>query len=262
MKNKFRGLTTRIVAMALAVVAVFGMIPALSASAATNSANTGGLGIANRDHIVYEWGSGSGEKGKIFKNEGFTILRHVEGYEKPSIEIEYSTSEGKKHGYLYDYNITSYESSTSVATVISGSSVYYGPNTSTYERAGSVDTSETVVVLESSNGWAFIEYNTAAYGRKRAYITTDKLNIANPERLDGLCIYNRNPNNKYPITGTATRPIYQGPSTTYNDNGSVSYKDGSVQYFWWGGTNGEAFYYVEYSISSGKLKTGYLQVPV
>lgn len=258
MKNKFRGLTTRIVAMALAVVTIFGMVPALSASAATYSASSGGLGIANRDHTVYEWGSGTGEKGTIYKNEGFTILRHVEGYPKPSIEIEYSTSQGKKHGYLYDYDITSYESSTSVATVSSGSSVYYGPNTSTYERAGSVSAGETVVVLESSNGWAFIEYNTSASGRKRAYVTTDKLNIANPGRLDGLNIYNRNANSK--VTVSSKCPIYQGPSTTYKDNGSVSAADGMIQYFWWGGTNGEAFWYVEYTVSStGKLKTGYLQ---
>lgn len=257
MKNKLKGLTTRIVALALAIAAVFSMLPAISASAATNSEYTGGLGIANKDHIVYEWASGGAEKGEIFKNEGFTILYEVQGYPHKVVRIQYSTSNGMKDGYLIDYDITSYAGSTSVATVTTGSSVYYGPNTSTYERAGSVDTGEVVVVLESSNGWAFIEYNTSTSGRKRAYITTNKLDIVSPSRLSGLNIYNRNTQNK--VSVSSTRPIYQGPSTTYNDNGSVSAADGMIQYFWWGGTNGEAFWYVEYTISSGKLKTGYLQ---
>ena len=234
------------------------MIPSPSVYAVSESVlYTGGLGIANEAQTVWENTDGTGKVGTIYANEGFTILYSLRG----AVRVQYSSSNsasGMKEGYIVTPNITTFTDETSVGKVNAGTSVYYGPNSSTYERAGSVNSGEYVVVLEKSDGWAFIEYNTKNDGRKRGYIPDSNLTIYYPGRLSSLNIKNRNPNNKVSIS--SKMDIYQGPSSAYKSNGSVSSADNDIQYFWWGGINGEAYWYIEYEVfSTGKLKTGYLR---
>lgn len=256
MKNKFKVLTTRILTFFLSIFTFFAMVPLFLSNVYAETLYTGGLGIANEAQTVWETTNGTGKVGTIYKNEGFTILYTNNNVMRVQYSSPNSTT-GMKEGYIVNPNVTSLVDGTSVGKVNYGTSVYFGPNTGTYERAGSVNSGEYVVVLERSNGWAFIEYNTKADGRKRGYINDSNLTIYYPSRLSSLNIYNRNSINK--VSVNSKRDIYQGPTSTYNINGSVSASDGYMQYFWWGGFNGEAYWYVEYSLSNGKLKTGYLR---
>ena len=183
-------------------------------------------------------------KDYIFPNETFTILCK----DGNSYFISYSTANGPTLGYVFTgFMFDTY--STCMGIVTSYSSVYYGPDTTTYERSGSVNSGEYVAILASESNWYFIEYDTSN-GRKRAYVPAQNVSIqyaedSNIPLFGNVC---------GELTISSKINVRQGPSTLYSVYGSVSNQKADLLKV------EDDFYYIRYSLNSGKLKTGYIAI--
>lgn len=130
-------------------------------------------------------------------------------------------------------------------TMKSAQTAYMGPGTtSIYAKAGSVDSGESVSVINIEQGWIYIEYNTSN-GHKRGYVPSGTVSysgsLPTANYLDGY--YNAT---------TGERNIYYLPSTSGLTVGSVYSGEGVTVL----STDGDVSY-VEYSSSSG-TKRGYV----
>ena len=156
----------------LALLLLLSTFPFLIGNAAYN--NCCGLAKAVFDNLpVYDSSiqSEGNIKDYIFPNETFTILCK----DGNSYFISYSTANGPTLGYVFTgFMFDTY--STCMGIVTSYSSVYYGPDTTTYERSGSVNSGEYVAILASESNWYFIEYDTSN-GRKRAYVPAQNVSM-------------------------------------------------------------------------------------
>lgn len=238
----------RFLSLALALVALVTAIPANQVFASENY--NGCWGITYSSMPVYSDQYGTTRIGSLFKQEGFTILR----FTSDGAQIEYSTSSGKKDGYILHGDYEYQDTYTSVGYITATANVFYGTDASTYQKAGAVYAGENVVILAKNSYWAYIEYNTTA-GRKRGYIYANCVTPYNTPTSGkwGDLYTTRTPSNMS-ITGTQT--VYSGPSSNYAAVGSVSnetvIKRGEV----WLVGDYEAWY-VEYNTSSG-MKSGFI----
>lgn len=229
----------------LALLLLLSTFPFLIGNAAYN--NCCGLAKAVFDNLpVYDSSiqSEGNIKDYIFPNETFTILCK----DGNSYFISYSTANGPTLGYVFTgFMFDTY--STCMGIVTSYSSVYYGPNTTTYERSGSVNSGEYVAILASESNWYFIEYDTSN-GRKRAYVPAQNVSIqyaedSNIPLFGNVC---------GELTISSKINVRQGPSTLYSVYGSVSNQKADLLKV------EDDFYYIRYSLNSGKLKTGYIAI--
>lgn len=132
----------RLLYLILALVTVLTTIPPVTTKASSYSDGMG-YTMTNR-HTVYASASTSTYKGTIYAKETFTILESTGEF----YHVEYSTSSGTKEGYVkIDSDIISYSGSTYVANVLSTSTVYFGPDSNSYETVGNIFAGEHVVVL-------------------------------------------------------------------------------------------------------------------
>lgn len=229
----------------LALLLLLSTFPFLIGNAAYN--NCCGLAKAVFDNLpVYDSSiqSEGNIKDYIFPNETFTILCK----DGNSYFISYSTANGPTLGYVFTgFMFDTY--STCMGIVTSYSSVYYGPDTTTYERSGSVNSGEYVAILASESNWYFIEYDTSN-GRKRAYVPAQNVSIqyaedSNIPLFGNVC---------GELTISSKINVRQGPSTLYSVYGSVSNQKADLLKV------EDNFYYIRYSLNSGKLKTGYIAI--
>ena len=229
----------------LALLLLLSTFPFLIGNAAYN--NCCGLAKAVFDNLpVYDSSiqSEGNIKDYIFPNETFTILCK----DGNSYFISYSTANGPTLGYVFTgFMFDTY--STCMGIVTSYSSVYYGPDTTTYERSGSVNSGEYVAILASESNWYFIEYDTSN-GRKRAYGPAQNVSIqyaedSNIPLFGNVC---------GELTISSKINVRQGPSTLYSVYGSVSNQKADLLKV------EDDFYYIRYSLNSGKLKTGYIAI--
>lgn len=229
----------------LALLLLLSTFPFLIGNAAYN--NCCGLAKAVFDNLpVYDSSiqSEGNIKDYIFPNETFTILCK----DGNSYFISYSTANGPTLGYVFTgFIFDTY--STCMGIVTSYSSVYYGPDTTTYERSGSVNSGEYVAILASESNWYFIEYDTSN-GRKRAYVPAQNVSIqyaedSNIPLFGNVC---------GELTISSKINVRQGPSTLYSVYGSVSNQKADLLKV------EDDFYYIRYSLNSGKLKTGYIAI--
>ena len=229
----------------LALLLLLSTFPFLIGNAAYN--NCCGLAKAVFDNLpVYDSSiqSEGNIKDYIFTNETFTILCK----DGNSYFISYSTANGPTLGYVFTgFMFDTY--STCMGIVTSYSSVYYGPDTTTYERSGSVNSGEYVAILASESNWYFIEYDTSN-GRKRAYVPAQNVSIqyaedSNIPLFGNVC---------GELTISSKINVRQGPSTLYSVYGSVSNQKADLLKV------EDDFYYIRYSLNSGKLKTGYIAI--
>ena len=229
----------------LALLLLLSTFPFLIGNPAYN--NCCGLAKAVFDNLpVYDSSiqSEGNIKDYIFPNETFTILCK----DGNSYFISYSTANGPTLGYVFTgFMFDTY--STCMGIVTSYSSVYYGPDTTTYERSGSVNSGEYVAILASESNWYFIEYDTSN-GRKRAYVPAQNVSIqyaedSNIPLFGNVC---------GELTISSKINVRQGPSTLYSVYGSVSNQKADLLKV------EDDFYYIRYSLNSGKLKTGYIAI--
>ena len=229
----------------LALLLLLSTFPFLIGNAAYN--NCCGLAKAVFDNLpVYDSSiqSEGNIKDYIFPNETFTILCK----DGNSYFISYSTANGPTLGYVFTgFMFDTY--STCMGIVTSYSSGYYGPDTTTYERSGSVNSGEYVAILASESNWYFIEYDTSN-GRKRAYVPAQNVSIqyaedSNIPLFGNVC---------GELTISSKINVRQGPSTLYSVYGSVSNQKADLLKV------EDDFYYIRYSLNSGKLKTGYIAI--
>lgn len=229
----------------LALLLLLSTFPFLIGNAAYN--NCCGLAKAVFDNLpVYDSSiqSEGNIKDYIFPNETFTILCK----DGNSYFISYSTANGPTLGYVFTgFMFDTY--STCMGIVTSYSSVYYGPDTTTYERSGSVNSGEYVAILASESNWYFIEYDTSN-GRKRAYVPAQNVSIqyaedSNIPLFGNVC---------GELTISSKINVRQGPSTLYSVYGSVSNQKADLLKV------EDDFYYIRYSLNSGKIKTGYIAI--
>ena len=229
----------------LALLLLLSTFPFLIGNAAYN--NCCGLAKAVFDNLpVYDSSiqSEGNIKDYIFPSETFTILCK----DGNSYFISYSTANGPTLGYVFTgFMFDTY--STCMGIVTSYSSVYYGPDTTTYERSGSVNSGEYVAILASESNWYFIEYDTSN-GRKRAYVPAQNVSIqyaedSNIPLFGNVC---------GELTISSKINVRQGPSTLYSVYGSVSNQKADLLKV------EDDFYYIRYSLNSGKLKTGYIAI--
>lgn len=229
----------------LALLLLLSTFPFLIGNAAYN--NCCGLAKAVFDNLpVYDSSiqSEGNIKDYIFPNETFTILCK----DGNSYFISYSTANGPTLGYVFTgFMFDTY--STCMGIVTSYSSVYYGPDTTTYERSGSVNSGEYVAILASESNWYLIEYDTSN-GRKRAYVPAQNVSIqyaedSNIPLFGNVC---------GELTISSKINVRQGPSTLYSVYGSVSNQKADLLKV------EDDFYYIRYSLNSGKLKTGYIAI--
>lgn len=275
MKGKAKTSILRFLAVTLSVVTMLTMFPAFGANATKIDAepalieeqsvktatveprgigNNAGLGMAYYNITVYTDTSRSATKGTIYKHEGFTILENTGSY----MHVQYSTSGAAKDGYIFDLGSVYVWPNSCLARITTSANVYYGQSEYIYERVGSVTAGEYVVVLARQFDWDYIEYNTSS-GRKRGYIRN-----ANLTRLNTPAVEQDLPCNIYypdqvvNVSGNTT--VYAGPTNIYYAVGSVGTSDNPLNYCNSFTVMGSRYVYVEYSVSSGKLKSGYIRI--
>lgn len=242
----------RLLVIALSLIAVLTSIPVSTVHASFYTDDCLAQTINNR-HTVYASASTATYKGQLFAGETFTILESTGDF----YHIEYSTSSGTKEGYVkHSSDIAIYTTSTYVSNVRSTSTVYFGPNSSSYETVGTVYAGENVVVLAVGDSWNMIEYNSPS-GRKRGYVPQSSLTWGNRRFKDmsGLPVFSER-NSQYVYVSSTTN-VKAGPTQQFPTIGSVNSNDNPIIYANIAG----GYYYVRYKVdSSGKYKTGYIKL--
>ena len=244
----------RLMAIALVLITLLGIMPIMNVSAAENY--DGGWAFSKADHTVYSSATGGSAIGSVGR-EGVTVLSQS----GTTYYIEYSTANGAKRGYIRNPDLdTSYLSSSCVAKVTSSYNLYYGPNTSTYAATGgSVYAGEYVAVIAKEGSWVYVEYNTNS-GRKRGYMPYANLSCYNrPTYFADF--YMSNNINSWPIPDGMIKNMYFGPNDngTYGYVGYINHNDSPVKvYYSYYYGNGEAFHYAEYTVD-GKVKSGFFR---
>ena len=184
----------RLMVLFLAVTMCIGIFPTISYAAFTPDA-TSGLGINYGGSIpVYSNSNLTTQKGSIYDEEGYTILRsgvNSNGAKYYEVSYSNSTSTGGT-GYLKDSDVGyHYTQRTSSGMVTSSTTVYYGTNTSNYGSSGSVSAGEYVCILAKKSNYYYIEYNTSS-GRKRGWCVKSAINNGNDSKpFDDIAVFQR-----------------------------------------------------------------------
>lgn len=222
----------------------------------------GGYALSLANQNVYNAASNGSKIGSIYKNEGITVLSITGNVAK----IEYSTSSGTKQGFLYNPNYRLYvvssvpnTSNSSVAMVDVTSTVYYGPNSSQYQKVGTVYKGEFIVSFGETNGWTYIEYNTSS-GRKRGYVNDNNITSYYWARLAGNLVSECTVLN-YSSWISGKHYVYAGPSTQYPTVGYVE-NENIIEYDrGYSDADGRSFRYIEYYVNGTSMKkSGFLPI--
>lgn len=207
-------LKKRMLAFVMMLLTALSIIPVSRVNAAENY--NGCAAMTHSNVTVYNGVNGS-KSGTIYAQEGVTVLNFLDnGW----AYVEYSTSSGAKRGYV---NLSASDmgcsmGTTCVAKVNTTSNVYYGTNTSAYNKAGTVYSGEYIVVLAKNGDWVYVEYNTTS-GRKRGYMSYYNLTCYNrPSVFPDLYTYNKNGDDMY----VGSYNVYAGPGVNYAKVGSVA----------------------------------------
>lgn len=258
--KKSKNLMRKFLAIALAIASIFSTEATFTVSAAEVYSDTyinGFCMVADQNYTVYSSPQFTTAIGKIFNNEGFTVLSPCRS--SGFLWVEYNTSSGPKRGYIQVPVDDDASMGQAVAQVATTSTVYYGRNDRTgaygsYGTAGTVYAGEFVVVLAKNDDWAYIEYNAANGLRKRGHVQYSNLTVYNrPGIYDDLysCYTGRT---EY-VTGRLY--VYSGLTTAYpqvgyveNENVRVLYSEDYGQVCWM---------FIEYS-AGGQTKSGYLLI--
>ena len=160
--------------------------------------------------------------------------------------IEYSTSSGKKRGYVAASSVS--EEILFPNTMAQAATVYGGPSSTIYASIGSVASGEAVAVLAMENGWFAIEY-VAMTQFKRGYVPASSLE----DSATLAAGFSESSYTGYLDQVTEALSVYSGPSDSYATVGSLA-ADEAVTVIS-GASNGYA--HVEYSTPSG-TKRGYV----
>ena len=204
------------------------------------------------DQAVYSGPTMDIVDGSIGYHEGITVFYTFTPTNLPTrtaYYIEYSTSSGPKRGYIIEGIIKNDDSG--VARVNNNADLYYGLSTSNFAKAGTVYANETVTILQKSNDWVYIEYDTNS-GRKRGYLSQGHLHKYRPTGFE----YADMPYDYYaPVDNVieARRNVYAGPSSAYPVIGYV--ENEIVKSFGYFPPDGANF--IRYNTSSG-YKCGFL----
>lgn len=258
--KKHKNLLRKFLAIALAIVSLVSPGALTTASAAEVDSDTyinGFNMIADHDYTVYSTPQLTSSIGKIFNNEGFTVLcpNRSSGY----MWVEYNTKSGPKRGYISVPVDDDASMGQAVAQVVVTSTVYYGRTDrngsyGAYKDAGTVYAGEFVAILAKNDNWAYIEYNAANGLRKRGHVVYSNLTVFNrPGLYDDLysCYTGRS---EY-IGGR--KYVYSGPTTSYAQVGYVENESVTVRY-----TEDEGqtcCMFIEYN-AGGRTKSGYIFV--
>ena len=234
----------RIFTLILTVMTFITAIPVLPVHAMDFSEQFyGGYDIAWEELNVYSSPQWTTRIGKIYKFEGFTVLRQngPEGY----LWVEYSTSNGAKRGYVQIPQDELGGRGDGLGKVTANSTVYYGRTDRTgkygsYQSTGTVYAGEIVAIIAKNDDWAYIEYNTNS-GRKRGYMSYSNLYVYNrPGIFPDFYNHEKSGTTTY-VSGR--RYVYAGPSSRYvqigwveNENitvfGDECVIDGSNNQYW------------------------------
>lgn len=224
MKKARKSFKTRILSLLMAIVSVVTMIPGTTAMAATNdeamSRAIGGSGSGQYYALesnlnVYSDTACTNQIGVIYRYEGFTVL----GADVWYLEVEYSTSNGPKRGYIPKSTPDEFIlPKTCVARVNVTSTLYDGPSTTANTVAGTVYAGELVTIIAKNDDWVYVEYNTNA-GRKRGHMSYSNLTCYDrPNTFLDLYTY-QNAGTTHFYSGY--HDLYAGPSKHYAKVGSI-----------------------------------------
>lgn len=251
MKNKVESYFKRILAIAFVTICFTLETPIATIQAATTGGSCLGWVVAG-DTAVYEYPfSNSSRIGTVFNGEGVTVLDSSGDYYK----IQYTTSSGAKSGYVLKTSLWTDDGKTTIGTMRSNQTVYYGKSTSGYQSVGSVNNGELVAVLASDSNWTYIEYDTSSK-RKRGYVPTSSVFFVKPSGMQSYYRADSPKQTNIPCPWTCS--IYAGPSTQYSYVGSVSsgetitiISEFNISY--------NHFYLIEYYVgNTGIKKSGYV----
>lgn len=247
----------RFVAIWLLIMAIITL--ATSAFAAENhNTYNGGFAMAVTDITVYDSSACTTKKGKIFADESFTVLKTNVG--DSAWYIEYNTSSGVKDGYINIYESLTLGDfgETTVAKMNQNATVYYGPNSSTYIKAGTIYSGENIVIIARTGNWAYVEYNAGSGYRKRGYIAFSSCTQYNQPSSGYNALYPTNNGKNEYISGK--KYVYAGPSTKYAQVGSVSNENVTVLgRFRFDETGDKDGYYIEYTVNgTTQKKSGFV----
>ena len=194
--------------------------------------------------------------GSISANEPVTLLYEFKsiynGASYNGAYIEYSTSNGTKRGYLYNYGLTSCPgaSVSSVARMINSATVYGGPSTSNCHAIGSIGKSEFVTVVAKEGDWVCVEYNTNN-GRKRGFLSSGYLDYHRPG-LTYSDFWNNGITSPDAFSGI-DRTVFAGPSDQFATLGTIKTYETTFKYY----TTYSGWDYISFKDSDGKWIYGW-----
>lgn len=222
-------------------------------------------GYAKYNLTVYNADGTVKDNALVYGREGFTIIKEdfsPNGH--PWCEIEYSSSSGKKTGFVYSTGVLSDTTHSTVAIVTTSTYVWYSYETAYYPTIGSVSSGENVCILAKNGSYSYIEYNTTS-GRKRGWCLTSCLNelgnITGPNMGTTYHMYNLSGNTDYDAL-FYYHTVYAGPGAAYAVTGSIGTTSSqeAVHVIAKYTLAGETWYYITYYANAlGKYKSGYIK---
>lgn len=223
-----------------------GIVPFSTVSDLPSIGTIYGNAMMLADHTVYTGPSsnfvaaGSVSLNEVVQTIGKTQESSIYNY------IEYSTSSGKKRGYVTTASIS--EEILFPNTMGQATTVYAGPSSTVYAPIGSVASGESVAVVAMENGWFAIDY-IALTQMKRGYVPVSSLD--NATTLSSA--FTEVSFSGYLDQISTYLTILSGPGTNYATNGSVSANE-AVSVL---STTNAGYALVEYSSPTG-TKRGYV----
>lgn len=272
MTNK-KNYVLRFLAVMMSVLSLLGVFSETTAFAASNDVvstaanvsfgtNSGwGINMTGRSIQVYDTVDLTTSTGnrQIYNQEGFTIINTYWNYSPRRYEVSYSTPNDPtgRTGFISGVPGVEVDIKRAFGTTITyATNVWYGPDTSSYQRVGSVGSGEIVAALAKSDEWVYIEYNTTA-GRKRGWCKKDCMLFVNNRLTDvpaGAEGANYDASFGY-------KTVYAGPGNQYATVGQIGTNNQpeSVHVLATYRFTGITWICIRYSTSNG-YKMGYIQI--
>ena len=272
MKNK-KTYVFRFLAVMMSVLSLLGVFSETTAFAASNNAvpaaanvaistNSGwGINMTGRSIQVYDTVDLTTSTGnrQIYNQEGFTIINAYSNYNPWRYEVSYSTPNDPTGRTGFISGVAGVEVNIKRAfgtTITYATNVWYGPDTSSYQRVGSVSSGEIVAALAESGDWVYIEYNTTA-GRKRGWCKKNTMLFVN-NRVSDVPAGAKGENYD---ASFGYKTVYAGPGNQYATVGQIGTNNQleSVHVLATYKFTGITWICIRYSTSNG-YKMGYIQI--
>lgn len=259
----FKKFSTRFFSLILTLILTLTIFPAYNVGAISyEPTSISHWGYAYNNTLVYDENK-SATGGMIYGGEGFTILdwgTFPDG--TYNFKVEYSTSNGPRHGFVLESAVHADYRWSSGAKVVTSATVWYSINPVVYAVTGSVSSGETVCVLAETGGWSYIEYNTNS-GRKRGWCASSCISKVGTQYLALGTDYFLEETSVNQYNYYYYHTVYAGPGVNYYSVGSIGTSTQSE------GVNviskitlntGTWAYISYYSTTLDKYKTGYIQI--